>query len=300
MGPIRTGTDGDSLLNLKNQKVMTDYQNKLFPYAYNILGSVDDALDVVQDVMVKRLSGVGKVFENESAYLIKSVINRAINLKNRNKRIREHTMWLPEPISTEPADAPVKKKEIISYSMLVLLEYLNAKERAVFILKEAFDYAHEEIAETLSISIENSRKLLSRAKNNLRSNNAELKPAAAAAPDFLQTYIHYIENGDIESLAQLLSKEIAVKADGGKKMKVVSELTRGIRPVSELMLYLYRQYQYRFQIKLHTVNHQPALLFYDDGRLINCQVFEWDDAQSKIQNIFSIVDPDKLSRIGGL
>src|SRR5690606_20113676 len=230
-------------------------------------------------------SDVGKAIENESAYLIRSVINNAINLKNRNKRIREHAMWLPEPVSTEPADARIKKKEIISYSMLVLLEHLNAKERAVFILKEAFDYAHEEIAETLSITIENSRKLLSRAKSNLRSNNAELKPAATAAPDFLQTYIHYIENGDIESLAQLLSKEIAVKADGGKKMMVVSELTQGIQPVSVLMLDLYRHYQHRFQIKLHTVNHQPALLFYDDGQLINCQVFEWDDDQAKIRNI---------------
>ncbi len=279
---------------------MTDYQNKLFPYAYNILGSVDDAFDVIQDVMVKRLSDAGKKLENERAYLIKSVINQAINLKNRNRRIREHTTWLPEPVSTEPADAHVKKKEIISYSMLVLLEYLNAKERAVFILKEAFDYAHEEIAEALSITIENSRKLLSRAKSSLKSHNAEFKPAVAATPDFLQPYIHYIENGDIKSLAHLLSKEIAVKADGGKKMKVVSELTRGIQPVSDLMLYLYKHYQYRFQIKRHTINHQPALLFYDDGQLVNCQVFEWDGNQSNIRNIFSIVDPDKLYRIGTL
>lgn len=275
---------------------MTDYQSKLLPYAYNILGSVDDALDVIQDVMVKRLSGVGAALENESAYLIKSVINRAINLKNRNKRIRGEKMWLPEPVATESADAGIKKKEIISYSMLVLLEHLNAKERAVFILKEAFDYAHEEIAETLSITVENSRQLLSRAKRSLRSNDAEFRPATAA-PDFLQTYIQHIENGDIKSLAQLLSEEIVVKADGGKKMTVVSELTQGIRPVIDLMLYLHDRYQHRYEITVYTVNHQPALLFYDDGRLVNCQVFEWDNQQSKIRSIFSIVDPDKLGRI---
>src|SRR5690606_37191899 len=183
---------------------MTDYQSKLFPYAYNILGSVDDALDVIQDVMVKRLMGVGAAMENERAYLIKSVINQAINLKNRNQRIRGEGMWLPEPVATESADGGIKKKEIISYSMLVLLEHLNAKERAVFILKEAFDYAHEEIAETLSITVENSRKLLSRAKRNLKCSDCEFRPATAA-PDFLQTYIQHIENGDIKSLAQLLS-----------------------------------------------------------------------------------------------
>lgn len=277
---------------------MTDYQSKLFPYAYNILGSVDDALDVIQDVMVKRLMGVGAAMENERAYLIKSVINQAINLKNRNQRIRGEGMWLPEPVATESADGGIKKKEIISYSMLVLLEHLNAKERAVFILKEAFDYAHEEIAETLSITVENSRKLLSRAKRNLKCSDCEFKPNAQIPLDSLETYIHCIAKADIESLTKLLSKEIAVKADGGKKMQVVSEFTQGRRPVIDLMLYLYNHYQHQYELKTHTINHQPALLFYEDGKLINCQVFEWDSRKSQIMHIFSIVDPDKLCRIG--
>lgn len=276
---------------------MTDYQSTLLPYAYNILGSVDDALDVIQDVMMKRLTGVGAVLENERAYLVKSVINQAINLKNRNKRIRGEGMWLPEPVATEQADGRLKKKEIISYSMLVLLEHLNARERAVFILKEAFDYAHEEIAETLSITVENSRKLLSRAKRNLKNSDGAFKPAPPATTDFLQNYIHCIETGDIELLSQLLSKEIAVKADGGKKMQVVSEFTQGQRPVIDLMLYIYQHYQHRYEVNVQTVNHQPALLFYEDGRLVNCQVFEWNSRASKIMNIFSIVDPAKLGRI---
>lgn len=276
---------------------MTDYQSKLLPYAYNILGSVDDALDVIQDVMMKRLTGVGTAMENERAYLIKSVINRAINLKTRNKRIRGKGMWLPEPVATESADAGIKKKEIISYSMLVLLEHLNAKERAVFILKEAFDYAHNEIAETLSITVENSRKLLSRAKRNLKYSDGEVKHIAQTPLDSLETYVHCIAKADIESLRKLLSKEITVKADGGKKMQVVSEFTQGQRPVIDLMLYLYNHYQHRYELEIHTINHQSALFFYEDGKLVNCQVFEWDSRQSQILRIFSIVDPDKLCRI---
>lgn len=279
---------------------MTDYQSKLFPYAYNILGSVDDALDVIQDVMVKRLMGVGAAMENERAYLIKSVINQAINLKNRNSRIHGQRMWLPEPVATERADSRLNKKEIISYSVLVLLEHLNARERAVFILKEAFGYAHEEIAEALSITVDNSRKLLSRARQNLKDGDGGPKPVATATADLLDTYIHCIETGDIESLTKLLSNEIAVKADGGKKMQVVSEFTQGKRQVIDLMLYLYTHYQHRYQLEIHTINHQPALLFYENGKLVNCQVFEWDNRQSQIRRIFSIVDPAKLSRIGHL
>jgi RNA polymerase sigma-70 factor (ECF subfamily) len=50
--------------------------------------------------------------------------------------------------------ANLNLSEIVSYSLLILLEQLNAKERAVFILKEAFAYSYEEIGETLSISVE--------------------------------------------------------------------------------------------------------------------------------------------------
>ena len=275
-----------------------NYQNQLFPYAYNILGSVDDALDVIQDVMEKRLTGVDGVLENERAYLTKSVINRAITLKNRNKRMGGDGMWLPEPVATETADTLIKKQEIISYSMLVLLEHLNARERAVFILKEAFDYRHEEIAETLSITVDNSRQLLSRAKRSLARTDKMASPTIATSQPSLETYVHCIAHGHVEQLTQLLAEEIAVKADGGKKMRVVAELTRGRQPAAALLLYLYEQYQHRYRITMHTVNHQPALLFYDGNDLVNCQVFEWDAQQSKITHIFSIVDPDKLGRIG--
>ena len=75
--------------------------------------------------------------------------------------------WLPEPIATEEADKAVRLNDIAAYSLLILLEKLNPKERAVFILKEGFDYAHEEIADVLSTTVESSRQLLSRAKRKL-------------------------------------------------------------------------------------------------------------------------------------
>ena len=125
-----------------------NYLKTLFPYAYNILGSADDAIDVIQDVMLKHVSHRKEDLENEKGYLIKSVVNQSINLKKRNRRAVGERVWLPEPV--EMADSNIKKEEILSYSMLVLLEKLNPKERAVFILKEAFDYSHQEIADALS------------------------------------------------------------------------------------------------------------------------------------------------------
>ncbi|ANW95813.1 hypothetical protein AXE80_05750 [Wenyingzhuangia fucanilytica] len=273
----------------------TNYQNTLFPYAYNILGSVDDAMDAIQDVITKYISSSKPNIENEISYLIKGVINQSINIKKRNQKTIGDKIWLPEPISKEKADTNINREEIISYSMLVLLEKLNPKERAVFILKEAFDYSHEEIATAMSFSIENSRKLLSRAKKALEKMKKDFEPSPMASPTFLKEYITSIKTGNVSALEKLLSDDIMVKTDGGN-VSIVSELMVGIKEVIKLMIYVYNTYQKSFSIVESTVNHQPALMFYNDGKLVNCQVFELEKDNEKIMTIYSIVDPEKLKK----
>jgi RNA polymerase sigma-70 factor (ECF subfamily) len=270
------------------------YQRRLFPYAYNILGSADDAKDAIQDVITKYISTSKQGIENEIGYLIKGVINQSINIKKRNQKVNKNTMWLPEPIATEKADAEIRRAEVISYSMLVLLENLKPKERAVFILKEAFDYSHQEIADALSFSIENSRKLLSRAKKSLDGIDINLYTNSFVTTDFLQKYIDIIKDGNVKALEKILSEDILVKTDGGGKIAIVSELVVGIKETIDLMLHVYNTYQKSFVIVPSTANHQPALLFYNDGKLVNCQIFELEKDYSKIKSIYSIVDPTKL------
>lgn len=148
---------------------MNDYQKQLFPYAYNILGSAEDAKDVIQDVMSAYWSGGRTDIEDTRNYLIKSVINRSITFKEkRQKQQGQAPVWLPEPVATEDAaDRNTYLNEILSYSLMILLERLTPTERAVFILKESLDYTHKEIADVLGITEEHSRKLLSRAKEKL-------------------------------------------------------------------------------------------------------------------------------------
>ena len=278
---------------LKNKE---SYYPILFPYAYNILGIVEDAQDAVQDIILKHLTAPNTELQNEKAYLIRSVINHAINKKKRNaKSAREN--WLPEPLETQGADHGINTREILSYSLLVLMECLTARERAVYILKQAFDYSHQEIADVFSITIENSRKLLGRANSKLKDRTDNKTSTTSAFPTILNDYIAVIRTGDLASLENMLSKDILVKADGGSKFKVVSELTTGIEAVSKLMVYVYKKYQQNFSIVQVFINHQPALLFLDEGILINCQVFEFEQNNTKIKRIYSIVDTDKLKNI---
>ena len=267
----------------------------LFPYAYNILGSAEDAKDVIQDVLSGYVARDREDVENEKNYLIQSVINRAINAKKRRRKIiGESEVWLPEPVATDDAaDRNLYLKDILSYSLLVLLEKLQATERAVFILKESFDYTHLEIAQVLSITEEHSRKLLSRAKSKLFKPGPGTKDRNAHAANLLERYMDAIQRRDVPQLENLLSADIAYYADGGSKLQVVKKVCTGAPEVAELSILAYYRFLERLSRRLVWVNYQPALVYYDGERLAVCQVFEFD-ADGKIVQINTIIDPEKL------
>lgn len=278
---------------------MENYHQLLFPYAYNILGSVEDAKDAVQEVMTKYIASPRENVENEKGYLTKSVINQSINIRKSRKKVHLEDVWLPEPVATEAADTNMNLTDIVSYSMLVLLEQLNPKERAVFILKEAFSYSHEEIAEVLSSNVEHSRKLLSRARQKLNvSRQAHVSGSKAAlSRELVEDYINAIRGRDTKTLESLLSQDIAFFADGGDKLRVVRKYCQGMREVTELLIFVYHTYNASSSLVFTEINHQPALLFYEGAALKVCQVFELSADQRKIIRINSILDPDKLKNI---
>ncbi|HLV45776.1 MAG TPA: sigma-70 family RNA polymerase sigma factor [Flavobacterium sp.] len=269
---------------------------KLFPYAYNILGNIDDCQDVIQDVLIKFNEKEVSSISNQNAYLIKSVINQSINLKKKNNRERQQKITLPEPIVTNQGESKIELDQILNYSMLVLLDTLNTKERAVFLLKEAFDYEHDEIAKILEISVENSRQLLTRAKKKLKLRKPEITTSSAKDRKYLEKYVNAIRKGDVKTLEQMLSEEVQVLADAGNKLQAIAELTSGIENTIKLMTYVYENHQKDLEIKIEEINHQSALLFYRGTTLINCQIFELSP-NGKITSIFSVVDPDKLMKI---
>ncbi|MBD0288664.1 MAG: RNA polymerase subunit sigma-24, partial [Flavisolibacter sp.] len=163
------------------------------------------------------------------------------------------------------------------------------------ILKEAFDYSHDEISSILSITEENSRKLLSRAKNKLsdfKSTDTKFSYDSTIA----EKYYALIKNGDVQALEKLLAEEVSLTADGGGKVKVVREFLQGKRSVAELLLFAYDKFQRPLTPKFTEINHQPALLYYHDKTVMICQVLETDDT-GKVSAIYSILDPDKLKNL---
>jgi RNA polymerase sigma-70 factor (ECF subfamily) len=267
----------------------------LTTYAYNIVGSLEEAKDIVQEAFLKFTLIDSDRIANKKAYLTRTVINLSINQKKRQKKLVAGYPgeWLPEPVATESADTIVLSKEVLSYSLMVLLEKLDAKQRAVFILKEAFDYDHSEIAAVLDITEDNSRKILSRARTQLKTEApAEEK---CIPPDYLDKYLHVIRNGDTAQLEKLLTADITVVSDGGGKVAAFRKPVAGRKSVVALLQGIQIKFYNKLKIEPRLVNHQPALFYYDGGKLVNCQVFSFTNGY--VDHIFFIRNPDKLKSL---
>ncbi len=276
---------------------MQEKYNILLTYAYNITGSYEDSQDLVQDVIEKYISLDKSEIRNETNFLIKSTINHAINFKNRHGKKMVYGEWLPEPLSFENAENKLIKEQTARYTLLVLLEKLNARERAVYILKEAFDYSHQEIAETLDISVENSRKLLSRAGQQLQ--DIEYEPDSvniSVHADILQQYQLALSEGDIPNIEKLLTDAIKLSADGGKRIRVIKAVEVGKSATAQLLAYVQQQFLGKKPHSFHIFNHQPAICFWQDNQIYNCHILDID-ANGMIREIYSIVDPEKLKRL---
>ena len=285
---------------LERQTLETElhhYQTMLLPFAYNVTGDFMAAEDIVQEVLNHHFLNSRDHIENPDHYLIRSVINRAINQKNllRNKMEQYPGRWLPAPVVTEEGIyAGADRARILHYSLLVLLERLNAKERAVFILKETFDFTHEEIGEILNISTEHSRQLFKRGKKKIMPSESQLEKVNEGSHQLLQQLADAISAADIERTKRLLAQDVQCVSDGGPKVSAARKMLVGPERVFKFLKAIYGKYfpegaTFTFSV----VNHLPALIFKLNGKIFRCIVFEMDG--HVIRKIFIMVNPDKLS-----
>ncbi len=267
----------------------------LTTYAYNITGSLEEAKDIVQDTYLQFTQVDEEKIENKKAYLVRMAINLSINRKKKQQKMLSayHGEWLPEPVATEHADAMVNRKDIFTYSLMVLLEKLDPKQRAVFILKEAFEYDHAEIADVLGITTEYSRKILSRAKQQLAT--TDTVKDSSIPTGYLNRYLEIMAAGDTQRLEQLLNEDITLTADGGGKASAVLIPVSGVAESVKLLQSLYNKFFYKVKVVQGEINHQPALFFYEGERLATCQVFTFENGL--VNRMYFIRNPDKLQAL---
>ena len=164
---------------MNDAEIFQTHRPLLFSIAYRMLGSASDAEDVVQDAWLRYRSADADAIRSPKAFAATIVTRLSLDRLKSARASREQYVgpWLPEPVLTpsdEAPDAMLQRSESVTLAFLVLLETLAPEERAVFLLKEVFEYDHGEIGEMLGISAANSRQMLHRAKTRVAEGRPQL------------------------------------------------------------------------------------------------------------------------------
>jgi RNA polymerase sigma-70 factor, ECF subfamily len=284
-----------------------EYRPLLFSIAYRMLGSADEADDVLQDAFLRFQAEPLEVVRSPKAFLSTIVTRLCLNELKSARATRERYVgtWLPEPIfSEEIQQLPDPEKRVtdydsISIAFLNLLQTLTPPERAVFLLHEVFDYRYDEVAGILDKSEVACRKLFSRAKRYLAENRPRFTPTAAEHHRILEQFMRASGSGDLKDLTAMLAEDVVFWADGGGKVRGAAlQPVRGRDAVARFVVGVSERFTPPGAIfGVADVNGRPTILVRNaDGTPAIVVSIELDG--ERIQSIWAIANPDKLTRVG--
>jgi RNA polymerase sigma-70 factor (TIGR02957 family) len=277
-----------------------------FAIAYQMLGSVAEAEDVVQEALlqVHQALEAGEQVASPRALVATVTTRRAIDQLRSARARREQYVgeWLPEPIITDGHDDPARHAEMadsLSLAMLVLLERLSPEQRAVLLLHEVFDYGYREVAAIIGKSQDNVRQLATRARRHLAQRRPRFQTTREQRQELARRFFAAVEHGDLSGLEALLAHDVELTGDGGGKVPALARTLRGRSRVARTLLD-WARLGARLpggSLRPVEVNGGPAALYLDaQQRLLGVVALEV--AGGQVTSIHAIVNPDKLTRLG--
>ncbi len=218
--------------------VFDEHRGLLFTVAYELLGSVADAEDIVQDTWFRWSADDRGDVHDPKAYLVRITSRLALNRLRTLRTRRESYVgsWLPEPLATSPDPADdVERAEDVSMAMLVVLETLTPYERVVFVLREVFGLPYSEIASTIDRTEASVRQVAHRAREHVQARRpryeADVDEQRAVTERFLQAAV----GGDVAALMEVLAPDVVVVSDTGGKTRANRRPVEGADKVSRFI-----------------------------------------------------------------
>jgi RNA polymerase sigma-70 factor, ECF subfamily len=270
---------------------------RLLGIAYRLLGSMWDAEDVVADAMVRWLRTDRSQVREPAAFLT-TVVSRLALDQLRSARATRETYtgpWLPEPViaddTLDPLDSLVKR-DTLSLATLRLMEELTPPERAVFVLREAFEIPYGQIAEILDVSEANARQLLHRAQSRLGEHHRRGEADAARHGELLERLLWAAGEGELSELEELLAADVVSYNDAGGKARAAPFPVVGRTKIIAFLGGLRRRFGPASHARILEVNGAPAAHFSLGGQ---DAVVALEVRDGKIVSLFTVLNPDKLS-----
>jgi RNA polymerase sigma-70 factor, ECF subfamily len=276
----------------------------LFGVAYRMLGSASDAEDVLQDAWLRFSSARPDDIRSPKAYLTTIVTRLCLDRLKSARHAREEYVgpWLPEPVVTDDApERSVVQAESVSLAFMVLLETLSPEERAVFLLREVFDYEYDEIAAMLETTSANCRQLFHRAKMRIAERKPRFRAALEEKRPLVERFVRAFRNGSQEELRSVLAADVGLWSDGGGKVLAARRPLFGREQIVNLLIGIRRTAPAvgvpldSITLDIAEVNGEHALLLRVGGRLDGVYVMTVED--DAIAAIRVVRNPDKLTYI---
>ncbi len=278
------------------------YRPLLFGIAYRMLGSVMEAEDMVQETYLRYEAVPPEHIETPKAFLCTVVTRLCLDYLKSARAQRETYIgpWLPEPLLTAEGDynlpiAHVSQLESLSMAFLVLLENLSPLERAVFLLREVFDYDYSEIAQIVGREETACRQLFSRAKKHMVAQRPRFESTPETHREMLGRFLVACQSGDMNGLMSLLAADVINWSDGGGKAHAATRPIQGRDRVARYFMGITKKTPAGTTFELTEVNGRPACLLRLDGRVFIVVTLEID--QGQIQEIRVVANPEKLGHL---
>src|ERR1700761_2386662 len=285
------------------------HRTHLIGIAYRMLGEMSAAEDVAQEAWLRWQRADGEDIRDPRAWLSAVAVRLSLDARRKARTRRETYVgpWLPEPILPDDvralaADAPAARAELasdLSLALLHVLERLSPEERAALILHDAFDCDYGVIAHALEKSEAACRKLVSRARERVKTDRPRHSVDRGQHQDLLQRFAAAAASADTTTLTKLFASDVVLYSDGGGKAKAALNPIYGADKVARFLAGVVSKFwQNNFEVMLVEMNGMPGFVLRENGLLHSALTVEFDGGT--LSALYFVRNPDKLARINRL
>jgi RNA polymerase sigma-70 factor (ECF subfamily) len=277
------------------QQTFEAQRSVLFGIAYRMLGSIADAEDMLQDAWLRWERTDREAVENPRAWLV-TVVTRLCLDHLRSARVRREQYvgpWLPEPLLTEgDTSDDMARAESVSLAFLVVLDTLSPAERAVFLLREVFEYDYAEIAGIVARSEAACRQLAHRAREHVAARRPRYATDPARKEEVTARFLAACAGGDLEGLVALLADDVAVYTDGGGKAKAARRPIIGGMRAARYLIGITAEAGPGLEGRITSINGGPGVVIERSGEVL--AVMDLEILQTRVHAVRIVVNPEKL------
>lgn len=281
------------------------HRELLFSVVYNMLGTVTDTEDTLQEVWLawsaRHRRPDAQPVENTRAYLVRIAVNQALARRAAMSRRRETYVgpWLPEPLVTGEVNDGAEHAEVLSMAVLVVLETLSPLERVVFVLHEVFGFAHPEIADILDRSPAAVRQLATRARRHVHARRPRNQPEPDLHAQVTERFAAAAIGGDLRALLEVLAPDVTLWTDGGGKGPALSlRPVHGRDQVAAVFMAVARALPTQgLDVRYRRVAADPGALVFSGESPLAVVVVDLTPGGDRIAGVFSVTNPEKLSGV---